>query len=40
MLVSFPFRAFLGMHLMATILDVALSLAMTTSEKAPLGREG
>lgn len=36
MLVSFPFSAFLGMHLMATIFPVAFSRAITTSENAPL----
>ena len=36
MLVSFPFSAFFGMHLIATILPVAFSRAITTSENAPL----
>lgn len=36
MLFSFPSRAFLGMHLMATSLWVLFSSARTTSEKAPL----
>lgn len=36
MLVSFPFRAFFGMHLIATIFSVAFSWAITTSENAPL----
>lgn len=35
-LVSFPFSAFLGMHLIATIFPVAFSRAITTSENAPL----
>lgn len=36
MLLSFPLRAFFGMHLTAYIFPVALSWARTTSEKAPL----
>lgn len=36
MLLSFPFRAFLGMHLTANMRPVSLSWARTTSEKAPL----
>lgn len=36
MLVSFPFSAFLGMHLIATIFPVDFSRAITTSENAPL----
>lgn len=39
MLVSFPFSAFLGMHLIATIFSVAFSCAITTSENAPLREE-
>lgn len=36
MLFSFPSKAFLGMHLMATSLWLLFSSARTTSEKAPL----
>lgn len=36
MLLSFPFRAFLGMHLTANMRPLSLSWARTTSEKAPL----
>lgn len=36
MLISFPFSAFFGMHLIATIFPVAFSRAITTSENAPL----
>lgn len=40
MLVSFPFSAFFGMHLIATIFPVAFSRAITTSENAPLQERG
>lgn len=36
MLLSFPLRAFLGMHLTANMRPVSRSWARTTSEKAPL----
>lgn len=36
MLLSFPFSAFLGMHLTAKSFPLALSSAKTTSENAPL----
>lgn len=35
-LLSFPFKAFLGMHFTANIFPVDLSWAKTTSENAPL----
>lgn len=37
MLLSFPLRAFFGMHLTANMRPVSRSWARTTSEKAPLG---
>jgi len=39
MLLSFPFSAFLGMHLTANSFPLALSSAKTTSENAPLKEE-
>lgn len=39
MLLSFPLRAFLGMHLTANMRPVSRSWARTTSEKAPLQRK-